>query len=186
VLSGPKKGTLLNFPKTSTQEKTMFDDSCFTQEVIDFRKLRTGHKQLKVFAVDENRKILFVAKVFQNRPLTTGKLRFDNGKSFDLQSRMIGNQKVSLFRWSEELERRLRWQNLMEEIRFWLEKAKPEDVVVFGDFVGQEAGRRMLWNHPSAPGLAKEEIMKRLQELGFVQLQRLAGMLYVGSDRVAA
>ena len=164
----------------------MFDDSCFMNEVTNFRRLRTGRKKLKVVAVDETRKILFVARVFQNRPLTTGKLRFDNRKSFDLQTRTMDNQKVSLFLWNEELERRWQWQHLMEKIRCWLEKAKPEDVVVFGSFVGEESGRRMICDHPLVYVAAINEIMRRLPELGVVQLQRLAGMLYVGSDKIAA
>ncbi len=164
----------------------MFSDSCFTNEVTDFRKLRTGKKRLKVVVVDENRHILFIARVFQNRPFTTGKLRFDNQRTFDLQSRTIGKQKVALFLWSEDLERRWLWQCEIENISRWLEVARPEDVIVFGGFISEESGCSQFWNHPCVAILAKKEIVKRLPELGFVQLQRLAGMLYGDPGRMAA
>lgn len=164
----------------------MFDDSCFAKEVTDCRKLRTGHKRLKVVAVDENRKILFIARVFQNRPCTTGSLRFDNGKSFDLQTRTIRNQKVSLFLWTEDLERRWLWQSQIEEIVLWLDRAKPEDVIVCADFVAEESGRPKVRHHPLVVVFAKQQILKQLPELGLVQLQRIAGMLFAGSERMAA
>jgi len=164
----------------------MFDDSCFSNEVTDFRKLRTGHARLKVVVSDEKRRILFIARVLQNRPGTTGTIRFDNNRDFYISSRSVGNQKVSLFRWTEELEFRWVWQNQIDRIHQWLKTAGPADVIVFGGFVAEESARPHVWNHPSVFLLARQEIVKRLPELGFVQLQRLVGMLYVGSQPIAA
>jgi hypothetical protein len=164
----------------------MFDDSCFLNEVTDFRKLGTGHKRKKVFAVDPNRRILFLASVFQNRPFTIGKVRFDNKCSFDLKSRTIGNQKVSLFLHTEELARRWRWQCEIERVNRWMETARAEDVIVFADFVAEESGMPKSGHHPLAVILAKLEIENRLRELGFVQLQRLTAMLYPVCERIAA
>jgi hypothetical protein len=187
MLLGHAKGAFVQlFVEPQLWRKHMFDDSCFTNEITDFRKLRTGKKRLKVVVVDENRHILFIARVFQNRPSTTGRLRFDNKKYFDLQSRTIENQKVSLFLWGEDLERRWLWQSEIENISRWLEIARPEDIIVFGGFIAEESGCSQVWNHPSVAVLAKQEIMKRLPELGFVQLQRLAGMLCSEPIRMAA
>jgi hypothetical protein len=164
----------------------MFDDSCFSHEVTDFRKLRTGHARLKVVVAEEKRRILFIARILQNRPGTTGKIRFDNNQDFYISSSTVGNQKVSLFLWTEELEFRWAWQNQIDRIHQGLEAATPEDVIVFGGFVAEESGRPHFWDHPSAFLLAKQEIVKRLPELGLVQVQQLAGMLCTRSERIAA
>src|SRR5579871_3035917 len=115
----------------------MCQDSCFFNEVTDFRKLGTGRKRRKVFVVCENQDILFSARVLHNCPLTTGRLSFDNGKSFDLRSRTCDGKKVSIFLWTEELERLWIWQSTLSRISGWLEEATPEDVIVFGGFVAQ-------------------------------------------------
>ncbi len=122
----------------------MFDDSCFSNEVTDFRKLRTGHARLKVVAADEKRRILFIARILQNRPGTTGKIRFDNNQDFYISSRTVGNQKVSVFLWTQELEFRWVWQNQIDRIHGWLESARPADVIVFGGFVQRNRDARMF------------------------------------------
>ena len=162
----------------------MFEDS-FSEEITDYRKLRTGHKRLWVVVVDQKRWILFVARVLHNRPLTTGRVRFDNGKSFQIRTRTVEKQKVALFLWTEELERRWIWQNLTDKIRAWLENARPEDVIVVSALVGEESGRTMFWNHVLGYVPAKQEIMARLSELGLVQLQGIAGMLYPESEKIS-
>jgi hypothetical protein len=160
----------------------MFCDSCFSEEVTNFHKLGTGHKRQKVVVADENRRILFIARILNNRPLTTRRIRFDNGKGLDLRSSTVGNKKVSIFFWSEELERRWLRQCEIEKIGRWTESARPEDVIVFADFVAEESGMRKTEHHPLFVIFAKVEIEKRLPELGLVQLQRLAGMLYPVSE----
>lgn len=164
----------------------MFYDSCFSKEVTDFRKLGTGHKRRKVVVADENHRILFIARVLHNRPLTTGRIRFDNGKSFGLRSGTVENKKVSIFFWSEELERRWLRQCEIEKIGRWTESARTEDVIVFADFVAEESGMPKTEHHPLLVIFAKMEIGKRLPELGLVQLQRFAAMLFAANDRIAA
>lgn len=164
----------------------MFYDPCFQNEVTEFHKLRTGRKALTVFAVDEKRRILFPARVLHNLRLTTGKVIFDNRKVFDIQSNTIGGKKVSLFLWSEDLERRWLWQCKMDEILHWMESAKPEDVIVCADIVADESGRPRVRHHPLLVAWAKHTIANQLPELGFVQLQRIAEMLYAGVERRAA
>jgi hypothetical protein len=164
----------------------MFDNSCFSGEVADFRKLGTGHKRRKVVVVDQNHRILFLAQVLHNCPVTRGRIVFDNRKSFDLHSGTIGNQKVSLFLWTERLERRWRWQCEIEKAVRWMEGARPEDVIVFADFIAEESGMPKSQHDPLFVILAKLEIEKRLRELGLVQLQRLAAMLYPANKQIAA
>jgi hypothetical protein len=164
----------------------MFYDSCFVNEVVDFRKLRTGKMRMKVIAVNEKRRILFSARVLQNRPLTNGELLFDNRKIFNLSSRTISGQNVSLFFWTQDLEQRWLWQCKIDEILHWVEIAKPEDVIVCADFVAEESGRPKKKHHPLFVIFAKQQIEKQLPELGLVQLQRLAGMLCTDPERIAA
>jgi hypothetical protein len=163
----------------------MFDDSCFSGEVTDFRKFGTGHKRRKVVVVDQNRRILFVARVLQNRPCI-GELRFDNRRVFNLRTQTLGNQKVSLFHCSEELERRWIWQREMDKIERWLESAEPEDVIVLADFVAEESGFPKTKHFPMFVVFAKHEIQKRLKYIGFVQLQKLSGMLLSVPEQIAA
>jgi hypothetical protein len=99
----------------------MFQNSCFLNEVTDFRKLGTGRKRTKVFVVSESHEILFSVSV-----------------------------------------------------------------IAFGSFVAQESGRHHFWNHPSVSVVAKKEIGEQLKELGFMQVQRLSGMLFPLSETVAA
>jgi hypothetical protein len=164
----------------------MFNDSCFSAEVTDFRKLSNGRRRRRVVVVDLDHRILFITRVFQNRPITTGKIRFDNSKSFDLNSRTVENQRVSLFICSEELERRWLWQCEIEKVGRWMESARPEDVIVFADFVAEESGRPKINHYPPLVFLAKLDIRKGLRELGLVQLQRLTAILYPAGERTAA
>ena|SRR5579862_5471798 len=164
----------------------MFNDFCFSEEVTDCRKLGTGHKRRKVVVVDHSLRILFIAGVLHNWTLTSGKIVFDNRKSFDLNSGTVGNQKVSLFLWTEELERRWLWQREIEKVCGWMESARAEDVIVFADFVAEESGMPKSRHHPLCVILAKLEIEKRLPELGLVQLQRLMAMLYPVNEQIAA
>jgi hypothetical protein len=83
------------------------------------------------------------------------------------------------------LERRYMWQNEIGGICDWLETAKPEDIIVFADLVAEESGMPKNKHRPWLVIFAKEEIKKRLLELGFVQLQRLAAMLYA-ANQIAA
>jgi hypothetical protein len=164
----------------------MFDDSCFSGEVTDFRKLGTGHKRKRVFVVDQNRRrILFVTRVLQNRPCI-GELRFENRRVFSLRFQTLGNQKVLLFHWSEELERRWLSQCEMDKIERWLETAEPEDVIVLAEFVAEESGFPKTTHFPIFAAFAKQEIKKRLKYLSFVQLQKLAGMLFSVPEQIAA
>lgn len=164
----------------------MSQDSCFSDEVTDFRKLGTGRRRRKVFVVDENHHILFPASIVNNRPSTTGRIWFDNKKSFDLRSRTLDGKRVSIFFWTQERERCWIWQSTLSGIYGWLEDASPEDVIVFGGFVAQESGRRQFWNHPSVSVIARKETIEQLKELGYVQVQRLAGMLFPAAERLAA
>jgi len=165
----------------------MFYDSCFSGEITDFRKLGTGHKKAKVVVVDQNYRILFVVSVLQNRRLTTGKVRFDNNRNFDLHSKTVGKQKVSLFLWSEKLERRWLWQCEIEKIGHWLENARPGDVNVLAEFVAQESGLpQSPYHDPMFVSFAKQEIQRQLVELNLVQLQRLAAMLFLVAEKLAA
>src|SRR6266849_2561589 len=113
----------------------MFDDSCFLGEVTNFHKLGTGHKQRKFVLADQNRRILLIAKVVSNTPLTTGTTRFENNRTFYHSSRTLENQKVSIFPWTEKLERRWQWQREIEKVGRWMESARPEDVIVLAEFV---------------------------------------------------
>jgi hypothetical protein len=164
----------------------MFDDSCFSDEITNFGKLRTGHARLKVVVADEKHQILFIARVFQSRLRTTGTIRFDNNQVFYVSSRTVARRRVSLFLWTEDLEFLWRRQCEVEKISRWLEAARPEDVIVFADFVADESGRTKIKLSPPLAVYAKHQISKRLPELGLVQLQRLAGMLYAVSDQIAA
>ena len=163
----------------------MFDESCFSGEVTDFRKLGTGHKRNQVVVVDQNRRILFIARVLQNRP-GIGELRFDNGKLLNLRSQTVGNQKVSLFLCSEELERRWFRQLDTDKIERWIEGADPEDVIVLADLVAEETGFPKTKHVALFVVFAKQEIKKRLKDLGFVQLQKMAAMLIPVLERTAA
>jgi hypothetical protein len=167
-------------------ENIMFEDSWFSDEVTDFTKLGTGHRRTKVVVVDQNHRILFIAEVRHNRPLTTGKLSFDNKKRFDLKFRTIEHQKVSLFLWTEKLERRWRWQCEIAKICRWIESARPEDVIVLSEFVAQESGLPKISHLPIFVILAKREIEERLVELSLVQLQRLTELLFSVPERMAA
>ena len=164
----------------------MFGDSCFSRQVTDFRKLGTGHRRTKVVVVDQNQEILFVARIVHNRPFTMGKILFDNNKTFDLHSSTVQNRKVSLFLWTEDLERRWLWQCEIAKVCGWMEEAKPEDVIVLADFVAEESGMPKFTHYPDFVILAKLEITRRLRELSFVQLQRLTAMLYPACERIAA
>ena len=163
----------------------MFEDSYFLGEVTDYCTLGTGHKRKKVVVVNQNKRILFIARVLQNRP-STGDLLFDNKRVFHLRSRTLGNQKVSLFLCSEELDRRWLWQCEVEKIDRWLESARAEDVIVLADFVAEESGLPQSKHHPIFVIFAKQEIQKRLRYLGLVQLQRLTAMLFTVAERIAA
>ncbi len=163
----------------------MFYNSCSSGEVTDFRKLGTGHKQTKVVAVDQDHHILFIARVLHNRPMTWVAIYFDNKRRFDLRSRTVGNQKVSLFLWTEEWQRRWLRQCEIEKASHWMEGARPEDVFVFADFVAEESGRPKSEHDPFFVIPEKREIQKRLPELGFVQLRRLTAMLYPSEQSAA-
>lgn len=132
---------------------------------------------------DQKRRILFVARVWQNRRITSGTIRFDNGKTLYLSSQTLEGRKVSVFLWTEELERRWIWQSLNDKIRNWLENARPEDIIVVSGIVAQESGRAMRWNHPMCGSLAVQEIVDRLCELGLFQLQRITDVPYAGSKK---
>jgi hypothetical protein len=164
----------------------MFNDFCFLEEVTDFCKLGTGHKRRKVVVVDQSRRILFTARVLHNFRLTWRRIIFDNGKSFGVKSGAVENQRVSLFLWTEELERRWQWQCEIEKAIRWMEGARPEDVLAFADVVAEESGMPKSGYDPFLVDFAKLEIEKRLRELGFVQLQRLTAMLYPASEQIAA
>lgn len=165
----------------------MFKDLCLTEEITDFRKLGTGHKRTKIFVVDLQRdRILFNTSVFQNRPLTTGKVRFRNGRSFDLSSRTVGNQKAALFLWTETLERRWLRQCMIEKIHDWLESAKREDAVVFAELVPEKSGWPKFKHHPDWVMLAIQDIKAQLLELGFLQIQELTAMLFSVPETIAA
>ena len=165
----------------------MFNDFCFLEEVTNFRKLGTGHKRTNVVAVDrKSHRILFLTSVFQNRPLTTGKVRFENKRTFDLCSRTVGNQEVSLFFWTEKLERRWLWQSEIEKIDRWLESARAEDVTALAEEVAQLSGLPKNKHNPMFACVAKLEIKKQLPELNIVQLQGLTAMLFSVTAKIAA
>jgi hypothetical protein len=98
----------------------------------------------------------------------------------------VESQKVWLFLWTEELERRWLWQCEIEKVSNWLESARPEDVIVFADFVAEESGMPKSEHHPLFVIFARQEIDMRLRELGFVQLQRLTAMLFATGAQIAA
>ena len=110
----------------------------------------------------------------------------DNRRVFNLRSQTLGNQKVSLFHWSEELERRWFWQREMDKIERWLESAEPEDVIILADFVAEESGFPKTKHFPMFVVFARQEIRKRLKYLGYVQLQKLSGMLLSVPQQIAA
>jgi hypothetical protein len=164
----------------------MFYDSCFSKEITDFRKLGTGRKRRKVVVVSPDRRILFISRILHSYRLTAGKIVFEDGNVFHVSAETVGGRKVSLFLWTEELQRRYIWQNEIERVWDWLETARPEDVIVCADLVAEESGMPKNKHHPWLVIFAKEEIKKRVRELGLVQLQRLAAMLYAANDQIAA
>jgi len=149
----------------------------------------TVHKHKQVVVADQNHWILFIARVLHNRPLTTGFVSFDNKKGVNVRSRTVDNQKVSIFFCAEELERPWRWQCEIERASNSMESARPEDVFVFGDLVAEESGTPKFTHDPFFVICAKQEINKRLRELGllsFMQLQGLTAMLYPADEQIAA
>ena len=164
----------------------MFNNSCFSAEVRNLRKVGTGRKRRKIVVVDQGHRILFIAHVLHNFRLTFGQIIFDNKKRFNVKSGTVENQPVSLFLWTETLERRWRWQCEIEKAIRWVEGARPEDVIVFAGIVAEESGMPQSEHHPLFVSVAKLEIENRLPELGFVQLQRLTAMLYPPSGQITA
>jgi hypothetical protein len=74
----------------------MFDVFPLSEEVTDCRNLGNGHNRNKVVVLDQNRRILFIARVLQNRP-SNGVLIFENRKVVDLHSRTLNGQKIVFY-----------------------------------------------------------------------------------------
>ena len=113
-----------------------------------FPQTRRCHKKEKFVAIDENRRILFIARVLHNRQVTEGKVYFDNGRIFNVPSETVGKRKVSLFPYTEEWGRRWLQQCKIDRIGNFLETAKTEEVFIVADFVAEESGREKSKKDP--------------------------------------
>ena len=163
----------------------MFAGFTLLEEVLDYATLGTGYSRQKVVVVDQNMRLLFISRVSQNHP-SKGKLIFENRKVFQLHSRTLEKQNVSLYRWSQECQICIRWQLKKDQIERWLENARAEDVFVLAGFVAKESGLPETKHHPALVNLARLEIQDRLRYLSPVQLQGLTGMLFPVPERIAA
>lgn len=166
----------------------MFENPCFSGEITNFYALKTGrtkNTKKKIVVASQKKLILFIARVLQNHP-STGRLTFDNGKVFNLRDQTLENEKVSLFLWTEDLQRQFFRQSAREQIEQWMEGAGPEDVVALAGCISFVGGFPQFNPHPVYASYAKQYIKKRLLELDLVHLRQVKGALFIGFEQVAA
>ena len=75
----------------------MFCDSCFSNQIEDFRKLGTGRKRREVVVVGQDRCILFITRILHNLRSTARKIVFENGKVFHVPTETVEGRKVPFF-----------------------------------------------------------------------------------------
>ena len=145
--------------------------------ITNFRKLGTGRKRREVVVINEEQRIVFIAKVCHNYN-SRQEIVFDNQKTFYMDSQTLGGRKVSLFFPTERLEDSWQKQCEVDAIEEWMKIASSQDIFAFLECVGLERGVvTPSYHHNFWAEVAKSEIRRHLDFLGLVQLRRLGSLL---------
>ena len=163
----------------------MFNNSCLSKEITDFRTLGTGHKRKKIVIVDQQG-CISITRVLHNFSCTKGRIVFENGRSFNLKARTLGGQRVSLFFWTEEWQYQWHRQCEIEKVRPFIETTRPEDLQIFADIVSELSEMERISVDPSFPSLAESKIIEGLWRLSLQQLRNLTALLYLADEEIAA